>query len=196
MELCLAIQSIHWETTKEIIGLVTSLIGSLAGLGAVCIAYKGLHTWKKQLIGTEKHLRASALVRAAFEFRARFNEVRHPTLLATELLNADAGIGSLKRNYPQGFESLQQARLKLEEAVFEAQVNLMFKEDQMVDLMNGFLDVQHELRVAIENYSAGQRPMDLLWVVYKPSEPGKDEIGKRLNKLVDRVKDLSTPFLK
>ena len=196
MELCLLGSNIDWETTKEAVEIFVSTLSAIAALGAVFVAFCGLTTWRQQLVGTERHRLAKAFFRAAFEFRARFNEVRHPTLLSKEVSESDGEFLSLKEKYPQRFESLQQAKLKLEESAFEVQVSLMFENDEIDRLIRRFSDIQHELLVAVEDYVEGKRVKDLLFVVYKPVNSEKDLIGKRLDELVNQVQDLSKPFLK
>ncbi|MGL6048376.1 MAG: hypothetical protein ACRC02_18205 [Vogesella sp.] len=196
MELCLLGSNIDWEITKDVVAMFISALSAIAAFGAVFVAFRGLTTWRQQLIGTEKHRLAQAFFRAAFEFRARFNEVRHPTFLTKEILENDGEFSSLKEKYPQRFESLQQARLKLEESAFEVQVSLMFEKDEIDRLIRNFLNIQYELLVAVEDYVDGKRTNDLLFVVYKPVRSEKDLIGKRLDELVNQVQDLSKPFLK
>lgn len=196
MDLCLAIQSIHWETTKEIIGLVTSLIGSLAGLGAVVVAYMGLQTWKKQLIGTAQHELASKFNRSFFEYRERFNDVRYPSLLISEMPADANAVPMPKADYGKRWEALKLAKLKVEEASFDAKAGLLLESRKVDELLNDFSVLQSELHTALEEYFSGVRSTELVFVVYKPADLERDEIGKKLNILVAKAENLAKPFLK
>ncbi|MDC7714533.1 hypothetical protein PQU96_10400 [Vogesella sp. LYT5W] len=190
----MAIQSIHWETTKEIIGLVTSLIGSLAGLGAVVVAYMGLQTWKKQLIGTKQHELAGKLIRSVYEYQERFNDVRYPSLLASEM-PADANTVPMpKADYGKRWEALDSAKLKMKGASFDAKAGLLLKSKEVDELLNDFSVLQSELHTALDEYFSGVRPPELVFVVYKPTDFERDEIGKRLNVLVEKAVSLAKSF--
>ncbi|WAH56594.1 hypothetical protein LZ023_26810 [Pseudomonas silvicola] len=94
MSLCLAITETNWAVTKDVFGVIGTLV-SAAGVGvAAYVGCSGLKTWKRQNKGTSDHDLARRILIEMYKYRDALSYVRSPALWSHEVqLSKEERIG-------------------------------------------------------------------------------------------------------
>ncbi len=201
----------HWAD------IVNKLLTGVAAIGALYVAWSGLHTWKRQLRGQAEYDVARRVLRAVLRLRDEFAVVRSPVISGGEFVAAFKGAGleppepvelvgvkGQELVYERRWKRLIEASTELEAEVLEAEV-LWGQAIRAPEL------ILRRLRAEI--YSAVRMYMDLLSsprpseslsqvvheqerILYQAGSPGKeDEFGGRIEAAVKSFETILRPHL-
>lgn len=114
---------------------LSGLVGSMAAVGGVWVAWAGLRTWRSQLLGTAEYELARRILRCAFSVRDQILAVRSPFISPGEMVaalkaagvdfNPEAvGFDSKTEGlvYAQRWDALARSRSELSVALLEGEV--------------------------------------------------------------------------
>lgn len=81
MNICFEISDVDWALTKDVFGLIATVV-SLVGVGvAIYFGFRGLSVWRKQLRGGADHSVAMEALVALYKFRNAVLAAREPVFL-------------------------------------------------------------------------------------------------------------------
>jgi uncharacterized membrane protein YhiD involved in acid resistance len=103
----------------EYLKLFGDIITAVAAVVAVILAWRGLHTWQKQLKGTSRYQLAKDTLKAAYRVQETFRSVRHKTHVNKHRADYDA---ALVREYEKRKVEVEAAYHLLEEKCLDSKV--------------------------------------------------------------------------
>lgn len=139
------------------IEIARDVIVAVAAAATAFAAWRGLSTWRKQMLGGERHRTASSLLRCALRWRNEVRRIRNPVVLRHEMEPLDdepadwAGtdehlLGQL-RAYTRRLDALNIVRRDLETAAVEAE---MYLGEWPREWFSEFLGLEVKLRAAVQ----------------------------------------------
>ena len=149
----------------DLIGSNSNQIIALCALLATRFAYLGIKTWKKQLIGSSRYQKAKEVLKAVYNVRNIFRDVRNPLIYhyeyKKEFLN---GIGQPKSDkdyeitlhiYDSRWKFLSKAFAELENLHLEAQVEWG---KEYAEKIYSLRKCYNKLNHALEDYIESKNP--------------------------------------
>jgi hypothetical protein len=145
-------------SVSEVISIASDVTVALASFGAVCIAWRGLDTWRRQLKGQTEYDLARRVLVSLFKFRDAIYAVRHPAMWVSESPTMpDDNKKSLTREevlhagrmgeYEKRWERLNEPRSSLYADLIEAEA---IWGPELKKLFDPIYGLQSELRVNLE----------------------------------------------
>jgi hypothetical protein len=192
----------------EIVMIIKDIITILAMIGGTVIAYFGLRTWNAQLKGTTKYKIAKEILTKTFKLRDEFDRARSPLMTAAEMShvasNKEETFENLSfRAYRKRLENLNNVKQELEIVKLEA--DAVFGEEETKDVaeligkvyeMNRNFNTFYEMK-NIDNPSEEEIKImqEARWILYGTGSE-KDDFGKVVNELVNKIKGRFSQYLK
>jgi hypothetical protein len=192
----------------EIVMIIKDIITILAMIGGTVIAYFGLRTWNAQLKGTTKYKIAKEILTKTFKLRDEFDRARSPLMTAAEMShvasNKEETFENLSfRAHRKRLENLNNVKQELEIVKLEA--DAVFGEEETKDVaeligkvyeMNRNFNTFYEMK-NIDNPSEEEIKImqEARWILYGTGSE-KDDFGKVVNELVNKIKGRFSQYLK
>lgn len=189
--------TLSFNIMKDIITIISLIIASYVGL-------QGLHTWRKNLAGTEMHQKAKDFLIDLYQYRDRLYDYRHPAIRLGEY-PMDNGlppnaIGRNKYNdmyfvYTNRLRYLREYTAKLYIQKLECRVlfgvNLEQKYDFLFKIEN---EITNEIMVYIENMDNENRNEVDDGIVHDTMKED-DPIRKKVNDIIEQIEKALIPYL-
>jgi hypothetical protein len=146
-----------WTHCAQILRDSVVIFGATA---TAIAAWRGLHAWREQLVGKERHRVAGDLLKGAIVWRDGIRRARSPFMYQSEMrafdeaeaktLDAQPESGDPEsRAYYRRWESIREGRARLETAAVEAEV---YVGDWVKTWLSDALTIELKLRHAIEGH--------------------------------------------
>jgi hypothetical protein len=148
----------------ELAQIIRDSVVTVGAASTAIAAWRGLTTWRTQMVGKERHRVAVELLRAAIRWRIAMRNARNPMMFAQEMEplpeeeeqllrdRGDACRGSA-RGYTRRWNKVQEHRAELEAAVVEGE---MYLGEWVPKWFSDLLDLEIELRFAIQEQLRAQ----------------------------------------
>ena len=176
----------------EILSVLKDLVLIIASLVGICVAIRGLNTWRRQLDGQADYDLSRRVLVSLFKLRDRIQNVRNPMMMAyempqppederTRMSNEQIRFYGTRSAYESRWNSVDEVRLALYPDLLESEA---IWGTELKDLFSVVFKLQHELLVHTKYYLDSINP---------DSDPdmrkSKAEIYKKQR---DIIYDLST----
>jgi len=192
----------------KIIATIKDIITILAMVGGTIIAYLGLRTWNTQLKGTTKYKIAKEILTKTFKLRDEFARARSLLMTAAEMSHVASDKKENVENlsfkaHRKRLKDLNDVKQELE--IIKLEADAIFGEEKTEDVaeligkvyeMNKNFNIFYEMK-AINNPSEDEIKMmeKARWVLYGTGSE-KDNFGKVVNELVNKIKERFRQYLK
>lgn len=216
MSICFAITDADWELTKDVFGIISTLV-SAAGVGvAGWIGFEGLKTWRRQSKGASDHDLSRRLLLDLYNLRDCVSALRSPVMLINESAIPPEQLAGLNfqqisykhtaYSYQQRFVTLDEVRNRLRGEILESEV--VWGED-LKSLYDPIITLIHELWTYIRAHLVTMNPdesddmiksyRNMLTkrrdVLYELPLEGEDEFKKELILALTKLEDYLKPKL-
>jgi len=192
----------------EISQVIRDAVVAVGAAGTAIAAWRGIHAWRQQLVGKERHRVAAELLKAAIKWREAVRLVRAPMMFAHEmeplpeeqersLPDAADNYKNATRGYTRRWKRVQEARALLEASVIDGEIYLgAWAREWFSDLLTAEIKLRH----AVEDFLRAQMRPERI-----PSRETKrvaerdailygggssDEFGKIINETVENLRVL------
>ncbi len=190
----------------ETLQIIKEIIVTLAAASAAIIAFFGLKTWKKQMLGKTEYELSRRFLRAVFETRDAIYTVRHPFISIGEMRKALEEKGLSKKEqeekisdresdaavYERRWESILKATSNLKVEALEAEVLWGGKEidDILKPLYQhiGKLNANLQLYLSEDKYHDTHQQEKIRDIIYGVREDsGENEFTKQIEKTAEKI---------
>ncbi|MCS4282410.1 hypothetical protein M2396_000675 [Pseudomonas sp. BIGb0278] len=86
MDICFTINEVDWALTKDVFGIVSTLVSVVGVVAAIWFGRKGLSAWRQQLRGNSDHALAMGVLVELYKFRDSVAAAREP-MFGPDFLN-------------------------------------------------------------------------------------------------------------
>ncbi|MDP3559858.1 MAG: hypothetical protein Q8R79_05895 [Legionellaceae bacterium] len=189
---------------KDVATIITLSIGAY-------VALQGLHTWKRQLKGSQNYNLAKSMLINLYKYRESIDQFRRPAILGNEYpkfspeesMNMSLQEKSYQEKthtYQQRWSNLTQVRPILLESLIESEV--LWDEDLRTHFKQLF-KLESQLYFAAVNYLEAIKPYseqgnieksdkDLIWDTLSENDPFRVKINEVIYEIEKQIK----PYLK
>lgn len=185
---------------KDVVTIITLSIGAY-------VALQGLHTWRRQLKGSQNYNLAKSMLINLYKYRESLNQFRHPAIWGNEYPKFSSEesmkMSPQERSYQEKTHAYQQrwsnvAQIKpvLLENLIESQV--LWEQDLGTNFQQLF-KLESQLYFAAINYLEAIKPYseqgkieksdkDLIWDTLSENDPFRVKINEVIHEIEKQVK--------
>lgn len=200
--------------TSVSLSVVKEIVLTITPIAAVCIGYKGLDTWRKQLKGNTEYTLAKSALTCLYELRACIGVARNsfgfssePNLPQEQLEKMNHQLRNwhaARQTYEKRWEPVSAAMSKLEVLLFE--IEAVWGHEKVAEFKK-LRAVVFELRWAMEDDLENRNPelnrqeLDrdeqnkIRRVLYRGSPKNRDEYNEKLEEAISKVETFLKPHI-
>ena len=216
MAICFAITDIDWELTKDVFGIIGTLVSAAGVCVAGWIGFEGLKTWRRQSKGASDHDLSRRILLDLYSLRDCVSALRSPVMLVSESAIPPEqleGLSFLQRSYRHNAYSYQQRFVPLDEVRNRLRGEILESEvvwsENLKSLYDPIMTLIHELWMNVRAHLVTINPdetddmvksyRDILAsrrdVLYELPLEGEDEFKKDLVEALTKLEDYLKPKL-
>lgn len=216
MSICFAITDADWGLTKDVFGIIGTLVSAAGVWVAGRIGFEGLKTWRRQSKGASDHDLSRRLLLDLYNLRDCVSVLRSPVMLVSESAIPPEQLEGLNfqqrsyrhtaYSYQQRFVHLDEVRSRLRGEILESEV--VWGED-VKSLYDPIMTLTHELWMYVRAHLVTINPDeadDMVKsyrgilakrrdVLYESPLEGEDEFKKDLIAALTKLEEYLKPKL-